>query len=197
MDTYEFNKIAGAILGTVLLIMLVQNVADILYEPHHPTTPGYSVEVADEGHGTTEEVVEETISMAAMMAGADADSGASVAKKCTACHTFEEGGANRIGPNLYGILGRAAGSVDGFSYSSAMQERAAEIGTWDYESLNAFLLDPKGYITGTKMAFAGLRRDNQRADMLMYLRAQSASPMPLPVEEDAGDAAGEDEGSSE
>jgi cytochrome c len=206
MDTYEFNKIAGAILGSVLLVMFLQNVSGILYSTHAPETPAYAVEVADEGHGGGEEApAEETMSMAEMLSGADAEGGTSVVRKCSACHTFDAGGNNGIGPNLYGILGRAVASVEGFAYSDSFTARAGEIGTWTFETLNAFLEDPKGYVPGTKMAFAGLSRMNQRADLLMYLRDLSDNPMPLPVEEamaedemmTGDDAAGEEAGASE
>jgi len=182
MDTYELNKIAGAILATVLLIMGMQTLAGIVYSGHAPEELAYSIEVEDAGeHGATTDAPVETISMAAMLSSADADKGLKVMKKCAACHTWDNGGAKKIGPNLYGILGRQMATVDGFAYSPAMTAKAQEVGAWTYESLSEFLKSPKGYVKGTKMAFAGLK-DKQRADAIMFLRGQADAPMALPEE---------------
>ena len=114
-----------------------------------------------------------------MLADADLAKGQRVFKKCAACHTVDDGGKNKIGPNLWNIVNRTVASHEGFSYSDAM---AAEEGAWDFERLNRFLSDPKGTVTGTKMAFKGLSRDGDRADMLAYLRSLSATPAELPAE---------------
>ena len=181
MDSYEFNKIAGAILATVLLVMGMQTLAGMIYTGNKPDKLAYSVEIeetADTSGGQTEAPA--AMSMAEMMATADADKGAVVMKKCAQCHTWDKGGANKIGPNLYGILGRQMASVDGFAYSPAMLAKAEEVGAWTYEAMNAFLTKPKAYMKGTKMVFPGLKKDSQRANLLMYLNGQSDSPLPAP-----------------
>lgn len=184
MNTYEFNKIAGAILATALFIMGMQTLAGIVYTGNKPEKLAYSVEIEEDSGGGTETVAEEVevISMAAMLAGADMDKGAKVMKKCAQCHTWDKGGAQKIGPNLYGILGRQVASVAGFSYSKALQAKAEEIGTWTYEAVDAFIASPKKFAKGTKMVFPGVKKVTQRADLLLYLRDQSDTPMEMPAE---------------
>ncbi|MGI9413610.1 MAG: c-type cytochrome [Hyphomicrobiales bacterium] len=182
MDAYEFNKIAGAILGSVLLVLGVQNLSDIIYATHAPSTPAYVVEGAEEAAGG--EAAEEqpkAVPISQMLAEADAGKGQAAMKKCGACHTWEKGGKKKIGPNLYDILGRPAGSVEGFKYSNGMQARAGEIGTWTYDTLGEFLAGPKKYIKGTSMAFAGVKKATPRAEMIMFLRGQSDTPVDLPA----------------
>lgn len=182
MDSYEINKIVGAILGSVLLIFGVGTMADVIYATHTPETAAYIVEGAEETGGqetAAEEPAEVPISQ--MIASADASKGQAQMKKCSACHTWDKGGKNKIGPNLHGVLGRAAGSVEGFKYSSAMQAQAGEIGVWSYDNLGEFLAAPKKYLKGTSMAFAGIKRANQRADLIMFLRDQSDAPLALPA----------------
>ena len=191
MDSYEFNKIAGAILGSVLLILGVKNVADVIYATHAPDKPAYVVEgVAETGSQETAAEKPAEVPMSQMMAQADAAKGQTVMKKCAACHTWDKGGKNKVGPNLYGILGRAAGSVDGFKYSSGMQARAGEIGAWSYDTLGEFLAGPKKFIKGSAMALA-VKKPNQRADVIMFLRGQSDAPMDLPAAAAAEPAATE------
>lgn len=115
--------------------------------------------------------------LGALLAGADADDGKKVARKCAACHTFDEGGANRVGPNLHGIVGRPVASHEGFAYSAAMKQKG---GTWGYAELDAFVHAPKDFVPGTSMTFAGVRKDEDRADLLMYLRSVSPDAPPLP-----------------
>ena len=191
MDSYEFNKIAGAILGSVLLILGVKNVADIIYATHAPDKPAYVVEgVAETGSQETAAEKPADVPMSQMMAQADAAKGQTVMKKCSACHTWDKGGKNKIGPNLYGILGRAAGSVDGFKYSSGMKARAAEIGPWSYDSLGEFLAGPKKFVKGSAMVLT-IKKPKQRADVIMFLRGQSDAPMDLPAAAAAEPAATE------
>jgi cytochrome c2 len=190
-SSLETNKILAAILTAGIFASGAGVVSRMIYHPTTPEEPAYVIEVAAGGEedGGGEEGGEE-VSLAALLAGADAASGESGAKKCGACHTFEEGGPNEIGPNLHGVLGRAIGSVAGFAYSDAM---AGHGGNWDYDALNAFLADPKGFVPGTKMAFAGIKGDQDRADVILYLHSLSPDAPPLPVAE-SENAAGETDG---
>nr|WP_306264556.1 cytochrome c family protein [Pararhizobium sp. IMCC3301] len=184
MNSFEFNKIAGAILGTLLLAMGLGIVADFIFESGELETPGYVVDVpeADATVETAQAPAEEPITV--LLASATVEGGQSISKKCAACHTFEQGGANKVGPNLWNIVNATPASHDGFKYSSAMQAFAAD-NVWNYENLNGFLLAPKKYIDGTAMGFAGLKKAEDRADMIAYLRSLSDSPAVLPEAEPA------------
>jgi cytochrome c len=180
MDSFEFNKIAGAVLGTSLLVLGLQTFAGILYHSEKPAKPGYEIAVADAEDGASAETTTteaEAVPLATLLASASAESGQGQARKCAACHTFDQGGANKIGPNLYEVVGRPVASHEGFAYSDAMKAKGGE---WTYEDLSAFLADPKGALPGTKMAFAGMKNPTQRADLLAYLRTLAANPEPLP-----------------
>ncbi|GAB5505037.1 MAG: cytochrome c family protein [Rhizobiaceae bacterium] len=180
MDSFELNKIVGALLGTVFVVFSVTLVADALFAAHSPETPGYAIEAAEGNAGGPVEV-EEAVSIATLLQDADPAKGEAAFRKCQACHTPEQGGANKVGPNLWNIVNRAIAAHPGFSFSAPLREFAAggqEV--WDYEHLNGFLLNPKGYVKGTAMAFAGLKKDAERADLIAYLRTLSDSPAPLP-----------------
>ncbi len=180
MDTYELNKIAGAILATALFIMGMQTLAGIVYTSHQPEELAYSIAVEEDAGDQSEpkDAEVKTVSMAEMLGTADMDKGAVVMKKCGQCHTWDKGGAKKIGPNLYGILGRSIASLADFPYSDALKAKAGE--TWTYEAMNTFLISPKKFAKGTKMVFPGLKKDSQRADLILYLRDQSDSPMAMP-----------------
>ena len=184
MDSFEFNKIAMAVLGTAFLIMGLNFASDGIFHSEAPETKGYAIEVADSGSsGNTETAAAgpafEPIS--SLLASADVAAGEKVAKKCTACHKFDEGGANGVGPALYGIVNKPIASIDGFSYSAALKEYG-EGKQWTYEELNGFLWKPKTYVKGTKMGFGGLKKVGDRAAIVAYLRSLAASPAPLPAE---------------
>ncbi len=183
MDMFELNKIAGATLAALLVFFGARTVGDQIFASHAPEKPGYEIAVAEpESDAKPDAEAPPELSLAQLLAEADADKGQSVAKKCVACHSFEQGGVNKVGPNLHGIVGQDIGSVDGFAYSDAM---ASKEGGWSYESLDAYLANPKGYLPGTKMAFAGIKKADQRADLILYLRSLGGTPPPLPEAEAA------------
>ncbi len=178
MDAFELNKIAGAVLLALLVIFGTKTMSNILFKAHKPEKPGYMVEVPDApAHGADKTAEAPQVPFATLLANANAEKGMGVAKKCSACHTFDKGGKNKIGPNLYGVLGSKLGASDGFAYSNALKAKG---GTWDYEALNQFLASPKAFIQGTKMSFAGIKKDGQRADLVLYMRQQGDDKPPLP-----------------
>lgn len=177
MNSFEFNKIAGAVLGSALLLMLLNEVSGFLGGPKHLDSSVLNIDVEAAADASATAGSEETVDLATLLAGGDAEKGKNVAKKCTACHTFESGGANKIGPNLFSIVGADIAAKDGFSYSDVLLGLE---GDWTYEQLNAFLANPKGFAKGTKMAFNGLKKDGDRADMILYLLENHDSPPPLP-----------------
>jgi cytochrome c len=178
MNSFELNKIMGAILGTCLITLALNIGAGAIFAPEKPAKPGYNIAVQEHGGGGGADAAKEPEEpMEVMMASATVEKGQATAKQCQACHTLEKGGPNRVGPNLYGIVGRARASEPGFNYSAAMKAKG---GTWTFGELYAFLANPRGYITGTNMTFAGLARGQQRADVIDYLHTLSDSPLPLP-----------------
>ncbi|MEZ5810512.1 MAG: cytochrome c family protein [Rhizobiaceae bacterium] len=193
MDSFELNKIIGAVLGTVFIAFSISIVSDAIFSVHAPENPGFLIEAAEagEGGGGKEEAGPEPIGP--LLASADVGKGQAVFKKCAACHTADNGGANKVGPNLWNIVNRPVASHEGFSYSSAMKEHAqGGSAVWDYESLSHFLLAPKKFVKGTAMGFAGLKKIDDRANIIAYLRTLSDSPAPLPEA-----AAGEDAAASQ
>ena len=181
MDSFELNKIAGALLGTGLAIVALNIAAGAIFTAPPPAKPGYEVNIPQKGAepgkaeapaAAPEEPIEK------LLVTASAERGQMTARQCQTCHTLEKGAANGVGPNLYGVIGRPRASVPDFSYSDAMKAKG---GTWTIDELNKFLTNPQGYIPGTKMTFAGLPRGNQRADVIAYLNTLSDNPQPLPV----------------
>lgn len=183
MDSFTLNKIAGAVLMVILLVMGVGIVSDIIFTPTIPGKPGYEIVLPAEGEAATDTAsAPEVEPIGVRLAAADAGKGEKVAKKCAACHTFDQGGANKVGPALWNVIGRKPGGTDGFGYSAAMQAYGAENDAWTFENMDSFLAAPKKYISGTSMGFAGLRKPDDRADMIAYMREQADSPVPLPAE---------------
>ncbi len=191
MNSFELNKILGALLGAVFVIFSVSILSDAIFSSPPPATPGYAIEVAEDAGAGASEGPAEPESIAPLLASADAGKGENIFKRCQACHTVDEGGANKVGPNLWEIVNRPVASHEGFGYSAAMQEFAQGGSvTWTYENLDHFLTNPKGFISGTAMAFAGLKKIEDRADLIAYLRQYASSPAPLPEPEaESGDDA--------
>jgi cytochrome c len=177
MNSFELNKILGAILGTCLVLLALNITAGAIFAPVTPAKPGYMIAVKTESEGTEAPAKAPEKPIAVLLASASIEKGQNIAKQCQACHTFEKGGPNRVGPNLYGIVDRPRASHPGFNYSAAMKAKG---GQWTYDELNKFLTNPRGYITGTAMTFAGISNDQQRADIIDYLHTLSDNPLPLP-----------------
>jgi cytochrome c len=177
MDSFELNKILGAILGTCLGVLSINITAGAIFAPAKPAKPGYEIAVPEEKGGDVKPAEQEQKPIGELLANADVGRGENSAKKCAACHTFAKGGRNLVGPNLWGIVGRAKASEAGFSYSPALKGKG---GSWTIEDLNQFLLSPKGMVPGTNMTFAGVPRGGERADLIAYLNSLSDDPKPLP-----------------
>ena len=179
----EFYQIAGAVLGTALMVLGLKALAGAIYASPAPEKPGYKIEVADASKPAEAAAAGGTAapaaSLGALLAKADAKKGETVAKACAACHDFTKGGLNKVGPNLFGVVGRPRASHEGFQYSEAMAAKKGE--PWSYENLNAFITKPSAYVPGTKMAFGGLAKDGDRADLLAYLATLSDTPVPFPA----------------
>ena len=182
MNSWEFNKIAGALLGTLVLVMGINLLAGALFAPAMPERPGYEVAVIDDGapDAAAEEPEEETVPLAMLLAEAAVEDGIRSARKCASCHVFEQGGDNRVGPVMWDVLNRPKGAIDEFGYSDAMMEAAARGEVWGYEELDGFLENPREYMPGTSMGFAGIRSPEERADLILYLHSLSDNPPPLP-----------------
>lgn len=177
-DPLFLNKIAAAVLSAGLLAMITGFIAHQIYHPEIPEKQAYEIAAGVEEPATqTAAAPAGPQPIAPLLANANPENGENVAKKCASCHTFEQGGANKIGPNLWDVVGAKHGAQEGYSYSGALQGTP---GNWDYEGLNKFLYSPKSYIKGTKMTFAGVKDDQDRADIIAYLRTLSANPKPLP-----------------
>jgi cytochrome c len=179
MDSFEINKIVAAILMVALLVIGIGKFSDIIFHVEKPKTPGYAVEVdqAITVSTSTKKNVEEKIDIVALMAMGDVALGEKIFKKCAACHSIVKGGKNNIGPALYNVVGRKTGAVTDYKYSKALASFEKE---WTFEELNGYLIKPAKWIKGTKMAFAGLRKEKDRASVIKYLNQNSDSPVPLP-----------------
>ncbi len=181
MNSFEINKILGALLGTCLVLVAMHIASGAIFTSEPPAKPGYEIAVkAEETPGAAPAAPE--VPFDTLLASASADRGAQVAKQCQACHNFQEGAGPKVGPDLYAVVGRPVASVPGFSYSAALKALG---GTWTFDALNKWLTKPSADAPGTAMTFAGLSNAKQRADVIAYLDSLSPHPMPLPTAQGA------------
>lgn len=181
MDSWEWNKIAGAVLGTLIFVMVVRIASESLFEVEPPAKPGYVVEGVEETTTATNAAPKEEAmpDWGTVLKSADVSKGQNISHKCEQCHDLTKGGPNKIGPNLWGIVDADRGEGrNGFDFSAAMKAKG---GKWTYDELFKFLKSPQGYIQGTKMSFAGLRSADDRTNLIAYLRTLSDSPAPIPA----------------
>lgn len=179
MDSFELNKIAGAVLSALLVMFTGKTILDIAYVEHKPEKPGWALPVtvvgtAPSGPPAAPFAPTEVVGL---LAKANPDSGQDTFKKCLACHTPDKGGRNLVGPNLWGVVGRKVAQAPGFPYSEAMKSHGGE---WNWEQLANYLHDPKIAIPGNKMAFVGVKDNAELADLLAYLRKLADTPPPVP-----------------
>ncbi len=179
MDSFEINKIVAAILMVALLVIGIGKLSEIVFHVEKPKKPGYVVEVDEVSTASLpkETVTEKKVDIVALMALGDVTAGEKIFKKCAACHSINKGGENNIGPALYNVVGRKIGGITDYKYSKALMEYDKE---WSFEELNGFLIKPAKWIKGTKMAYAGLRKESDRASVIKYLNQNSDNPLPLP-----------------
>ncbi len=179
MDSFEINKIVAAILMVALLIIGIGKLSDVIFHVEKPEKPGYAIEVEEVTtvSSSSKASVEEKVDIASLMAMGDVTIGEKVFKKCAACHSIVKGGKNNIGPALYNVVGRKTGVVSDYKYSKALASYDKE---WTFEELNGYLIKPAKWVKGTKMAFAGLRKEKDRASVIKYLNQNSDNPLPLP-----------------
>jgi len=179
MDSFELNKIIAAVLMVALLVIGLGKIADSVFHVKKPKNPGYQVQVESQLITSKTQITEtvEKIDIATIMALGDVMSGEKIFKKCAACHSINKDGKNKIGPALYNVVGRAVGGVKDYKYSKALASYNKE---WTFEELNGFLTKPSSYLKGTKMSYAGLRKEKDRASVIKYLNQKSDNPKLLP-----------------
>ena len=181
MDSFEINKIIASILLVALLIIGISKISNIIFKVDKLDSSAYKVELPDDGAKQISEEntmkSDDKVDISALMALGDIAHGEKVFKKCSACHSIEAGGGNKIGPALYNVVGRKIAAVEDYKYSKALVEYEKN---WSFEELNGFLIKPQKWIKGTKMAYAGLRKEKDRASVILYLNKYSDNPLPLP-----------------
>jgi len=178
MDSFELNKILGAVLGTCLFVLAVHIATGAIFAPPVAAKPGYEVAVKEEKPGGKPEAAPAEKPIEDLLATASVEHGAQIAKQCQICHNLQEGQGPKVGPDLYGVVGRPIASKANFHYTDALKSKG---GNWTFDALNAWLTKPSAYAPGTAMTFAGLPHENQRADLIAYLNTLSQHPEPLPT----------------
>jgi cytochrome c len=179
-DALFWNKIAGAVLTAGLGVMVVGEIGGILYHVEQPEEQIFTIGTGEAQTASADAAPEEPTGpedILPILASADPSAGEKVARKCAGCHSFEQGGANKVGPNLWNTLNMDIASHEGFSYSGALSDKE---GTWDFDKMNHFLYAPKEWAPGTKMSFNGVKDTQDRADLIAYLRTLAEDPRPLP-----------------
>jgi cytochrome c len=192
MDSFEVNKLLGAFLGVAFGVFSIYLVSGAIFASPVPEKSGFAIEAAEEGGEAAAGGAEApaAVPIATLLASADPAAGEAVFKKCLACHTGDKGGANKVGPNLWGVVNRPIASHEGFSYSAPLKEFSkggSEV--WDYDHLDHFLISPKADVKGTAMGFAGLKKDSERANLIAFLRTLADTPPPLPEAAPAAEGA--------
>ena len=179
MDSFELNKIFAAILIVILLVFGLDAIVDRVFEVKKLENPAYKVDVEEKSMANTSETITdgEKFDVAALMSKGNLSDGEKVFKKCAACHSIKKDGRNKIGPALYNVVGRAVGGVSDYKYSKALASYGKE---WTFEEVNGFLIKPATYLKGTKMAYAGLKKETDRASVIIYLNQNGDNPTPLP-----------------
>ena len=177
MDGFELNKIIAAVLATVVVVFGINKVTDIIFIPDKPQQSAYKVEKIEPALASASNTGQATVGISELLAMGTIEHGEKVFKRCSACHMIAAGGKNMIGPNLWSILGKQTGVASGYKYSKALAAYGKE---WSFEEMNGFLIKPSAHIKGTKMAFAGLRKEKDRASVILYMNQNSDNPIPLP-----------------
>ena len=177
MNGFEINKIIAAILATVVIVFSINKFADILFQADKPQQSAYKVEKIEPTLASTSNTGQAAVGINELLAMGSIDHGEKVFKRCSACHMIAAGGKNMIGPNLWSILGKKTGVASGYKYSKALASYGKE---WSFEEMNGFLIKPSAHIKGTKMAFAGLKKEKDRASVILFMNSKSDSPLPTP-----------------
>ena len=177
MDGFELNKIIAAVLATVVVVFGINKVTDIIFTPDKPQQSAYKVEKIEPALTTVSSTGEAAVGINELLAMGTIEHGEKVFKRCSACHMIAAGGKNMIGPNLWSILGKKTGVASGYKYSKALAAYGKE---WSFEEMNGFLIKPSAHIKGTKMAFAGLKKEKDRASVILYMNSKSDKPLPTP-----------------
>ena len=175
MDSFEINKIIAAVLVVFVVVFGISKISNVIYHVEKPNKSAYLVEANTESSSGTKAIA--TVDISALLSMGDADHGKKVFKKCSACHVVAKGGKNKIGPVLYGVMGRKSGAISDYKYSKALIAHAK---TWSYEEMNLYLIKPQAHIKGTKMAFAGLKSEKDRASVMLYMNSMSDKPIQNP-----------------